>query len=130
MSIISHKPVSLKITHLTYSFLSLLPVSESLAIRGPRLNHTTAQRQSVVYGPDAVLTVDTEEGGCRLDMSLSRSDGNLRRLTLGLGECMELVLDVRNTGKGSIDTIWIMHSSGMWLDFEGQGKSNLSCWIG
>jgi trafficking protein particle complex subunit 8 len=125
VSIISNRPASLKITHLNYSFLSLLPVSESLAVRGPRLHQTQAQRQSVVYGPDTVLTVDVEEGGCRLDLSLSRSEGDLRRLVLGSGECVELTLNVRNTGKGNVNDIWILHSSSTWLDLKGQGKNLL-----
>lgn len=115
------------ITHLTYTFLSLLPISESLAVRGPRLHQTPAQRQSVVYGPDIVLTVDVEEGGPRLDLSLSKSsEVDLQRVTLGTGECLELTLDVRNTGKRHVDDIWIMHSSPVWLDLKDQGKSLLT----
>ena len=129
MSIIAHRPALLNITHLTYSFLSLLPVSESLAVRGPRLHQTPAQRQGVVYGPDTVLTVNVEEGGSRLDLSLSRTGGDLRRLILGSGECTNLTLNVRNTGKGNIDEIWIMHSSAVWFDFENQGTSLQVCSI-
>ena len=114
------------ITHLTYTFLSLLPISESLAVRGPRLHQTPAQRQSVVYGPDIVLTVDVEEGGPRLDLSLSKSEVDLQRLTLGTGECLELTLNVLNTGKRNVDDIWIMHSSPVWLDLKDHGKSLLT----
>lgn len=120
----------MKITHLIYSFLSLLPVSESLAVRGPRLHQTATQRQSVVYGPDVVLNVDFEDDGSRLDLSLSKTNGDLRRLILGSGECAELTLNVRNTGKGNIDDIWIMHSPAMWFDLENRGTSFLDCSVG
>ncbi|KAF8575503.1 hypothetical protein K439DRAFT_1419748 [Ramaria rubella] len=120
LSIVAHSSISLKITHLTYSFLSLLPVSEPLAVRGPRLHQTAIQRQGVVYGPDVILKVDVEEGGRRLDLSLSRARGNLRHLILGAGECTELVLNIRNTGNGRIDDLWIIHSPTVWFDLEEQ----------
>ncbi|KAF8530987.1 ER-golgi trafficking TRAPP I complex 85 kDa subunit-domain-containing protein [Gautieria morchelliformis] len=122
VAIVSRRPGFFKITRLTYSFLALLPVSEPLAVRGPRLHQTVAQRQGVVYGPDVVLTINVEEGGCRLDLSLSSTARDLRRLILGSGECTELTLNIRNTGQGNIDDIWIMHSSTVWFDLEGQGS--------
>ena len=56
------------ITHVTFDFLSLLPVTESLAIRGRRLQDTPQQRQSKVYAPDVLIKVDVEDASQRLQV--------------------------------------------------------------
>ncbi|KAF8525181.1 ER-golgi trafficking TRAPP I complex 85 kDa subunit-domain-containing protein [Hysterangium stoloniferum] len=123
ISVISHNAATLKFTHLTYYFLSLLPVSESLAVRGARLQDTAAQRQGVVYGTDVIPTMCVDEGGRRLECSLSNSEGGFGAFTLSAGECADFRLNLRNTGSGSIDDIWIIHSPSVWLDLEPHGSS-------
>lgn len=100
------KPTKLKITRLTYSFFSLLPISESLAIRGQRLNDTPTQRQGVFYGPDVLKDVQVRESATRLEVMFS--DPFHEGFTLGLGELKTLNLSVRNVGKTDVGDIFFV----------------------
>ncbi|GJJ13919.1 hypothetical protein Clacol_008176 [Clathrus columnatus] len=113
---ICHHTGTIKVTHLTYNFLSLLHVSESLAVRGPRLNQSVAQQRDVEYGPNTYPTIQIQRNRRRLDLSLDRSSTSLRKFVLGAGECAETKITLHNVGPGGIDDIWILHSPSMWLN--------------
>ncbi|CAL1695522.1 unnamed protein product [Somion occarium] len=98
------RPVKLKLTHVKYEFLSLLPVTEPLAIRGRRLYDTPHQRQNKVYAPDVSLTVEVEDAGKRLQAAFVDD----RRLVLAEGECKQMNIWLQNTGKQTINELWVL----------------------
>lgn len=111
-----------KFTHLTYNFLSLSPVSESLAVSGPRLHQTVTQRRGVMYGPETFPVIQIQEDRRRLELSMNRVSTNLfRKFVLGTGECADLRITFGNAGPGDIDDIWILHSPSLWIDVEQKG---------
>lgn len=112
-----------KFTYLTYNFLTLLPVSESLAVSGPRLHQTVAQRHGVMYGPETFPIIQIQENRRRLELSMNRVSTDLfRKFVLGTGECADLRITFRNAGPGDIDDVWILHSSSLWIDVEQKGS--------
>lgn len=102
------------ITHATYSFLSLLPTEESLAVRGKRLNDTVAERRSKVYGMDVLLTVDVEDNNEHLVADFNYYG----RPMFFSGEQTSITLTITNAGKKDIREIWIVpgDTPDVWLD--------------
>ncbi|EMD42167.1 hypothetical protein CERSUDRAFT_90771 [Gelatoporia subvermispora B] len=95
---------SLVITHAVYDFLSLLPASESLSVRGRRLQDTPHQRQNKVYTPDIPIKVDVEEAGQRIHANFVDE----RHLVLAHGECKQLKLNITNSGTQNVNELWIV----------------------
>ncbi|OCH95835.1 hypothetical protein OBBRIDRAFT_767184 [Obba rivulosa] len=98
------RPASLVIVHAIYDFLSLLPATESLAVRGRRLHDTPHQRQNKVYAPDILIKVDVEETGQRIHANFVDD----RHMALAHGECKPLSLNVTNSGTLTINELWIV----------------------
>ncbi len=115
--------MSLSITHTTYHFLSLLPVTESLAIRGRRLHDTPLQRQVKTYAPDTVLKVDVEDAAHRLQANFVDD----RHLLLAQGECRRMTIWLSNSGKKDVREIWLVpgDSDEIWLDIGASGVFTL-----
>ena len=80
------RPASLVVTHASYEFFALLPATESLAVRGRRLNDTPIQRQGKVYAPDVVMKIEVEEAGQRMHAHFVDD----RHLVLAQGELTEI----------------------------------------
>lgn len=104
LSILAKRPMTLQITDVSYSFLSLLPATESLVTRGRRLQDTPFQRQNKVYGPDVVVKVEIEDATQRL--SAEFFDDN--RLVLYQGERKQMRIWLSNVGAQSIGEIWLV----------------------
>ncbi|KZT30693.1 hypothetical protein NEOLEDRAFT_1126297 [Neolentinus lepideus HHB14362 ss-1] len=98
------RPASLIITHAHYKFLSLLPVTDSLARRGRRLQETMLQRQSKIYAPDVFVKFDVEDASQRLQVNFI-DDG---RLVMAQGECKRMKLWLSNPGIKSIRELWMV----------------------
>ncbi|KAI0348507.1 hypothetical protein BDW22DRAFT_1350734 [Trametopsis cervina] len=116
------KPASLLVTHATYEFLSLLPVTESLAVRGRRLQDTPQQRQSKVYAPDTLVKIDVEDAGLRVQAHFVDD----RHLVLMHGERKHMDVSLMNTGSKSISELWLLtglHDE-VWLDTNQPGTSS------
>ncbi|KAH7104622.1 ER-golgi trafficking TRAPP I complex 85 kDa subunit-domain-containing protein [Auriculariales sp. MPI-PUGE-AT-0066] len=117
VAVIAHHASKLRLTHLTYSFLSLLPMRESLARRGKRLDATPAQRQTPTYTPDTVLTVDVGNDAPRLDVSwtaVSREHDfayihqpGPHALSLARGEVHATSLAFANVGAKPVTELWL-----------------------
>lgn len=114
VSVKCKRRASLLITHVNYDFLSLLPVTESLAVRGQRLHDTPQQRQSKAYAPDIVIRVEVEEAVQRLHATFI-DDGHL---VLAHGEHKHLRLWISNTGSRSIGELWMVtgRHDEIWID--------------
>ena len=116
------KPASLVITHATFDFLSILPVSESLALRGRRLQDTPQQRQTKTYAPDIFIKVDVEDASQRLQAHFVDD----RHLVLAQGECRSMSVVLKNTGKNKIDELWLVTQSQqeVWVDVPDPSSSS------
>lgn len=99
-----NRPASLVISDVRYKFLSLLPVTDSLACRGRRLHETALQRQSKTYAPNAFVTVDVEDADQRLQGNFVE-DG---RLEMAHGECKRMKLWFSNAGTRPIGELWMI----------------------
>ncbi|KIM32672.1 hypothetical protein M408DRAFT_184959 [Serendipita vermifera MAFF 305830] len=108
-----------------YSFISKLPVTESLAIPGKRLNETSAQRQDVAYAPPKPLTVSVKQGGSILDVELlddhEEADHDFYDeddIILLQGEIRRVFMRITNRGVGEVDRIWLTmdESVSVWVD--------------
>jgi trafficking protein particle complex subunit 8 len=99
----------------TYEFLSLLPTSESLASRGPRLQETALQRQVVAYGSDLTVVVEVEEANQKVLVDFVDDS----RLVLLQGERRRMKLWLSNTGTRSVGEVWMMAGTEdeIWVDF-------------
>ncbi|KAJ3870264.1 ER-golgi trafficking TRAPP I complex 85 kDa subunit-domain-containing protein [Lentinula novae-zelandiae] len=118
ISIKAIRPASLTITHVAYTFLSLLPSTESLAARGKRLYSTPTHLQTPTYASDVLMQVDVAEPGCRLQASFVDD----KELNLHQGEITHLGLCLSSIGVESIDEVWlVVGSDNLWLD-EGNGE--------
>ncbi|KAH9837148.1 ER-golgi trafficking TRAPP I complex 85 kDa subunit-domain-containing protein [Rhodofomes roseus] len=108
------RPASLQITHVVFEFLSLLPVTESLALRGRRLHDTTQQRQNKAYASDILIEVDVEDAGQRLRASFVDD----RHLILIEGEYKRLKLWMTNSGSRPINEAWMVsgREDELWID--------------
>ncbi|KAJ7783643.1 ER-golgi trafficking TRAPP I complex 85 kDa subunit-domain-containing protein [Mycena maculata] len=100
----SSRPTSLAITHASYSFLSLLPNTESLASRGRRLHNTPAQRQHPTYAPDVLLSLEVVEATHKLLVNFVED----RQLLLGEGENKPSRLWFANRGSKPIGEVWMV----------------------
>lgn len=100
-------------THIKFDFLSLLPVTESLAVRGRRLHDTPQQRQNKIYAPDILMKVEVEDSGYRLHTGFVDN----RHLVLFQGEIRRSDVQLQNSGKRKIDEIWIVSEpqSEIWV---------------
>ena len=107
-------PASLQITHVIFDFLSLLPVTESLALRGKRLQDTAQHRQCKTYASDILINVDVEDAGQRLRANFVDD----RHLILIEGEYKRLKLWMTNSGSKPIREIWMVPSreDELWLE--------------
>lgn len=110
----SSRPASLQITHVVFDFLSLLPVSESLALRGKRLQDTSQQRQTKTYASAVHIKVDVEDAGRRLRANFVDD----RHLILIEGEYKRLKLWMTNSGSKPIREIWMVpgREDELWLE--------------
>lgn len=108
------RPATLVVTHVKFDFLSLLPVTESLAVRGRRLHDTPQQRQNKVYAPDVLIRLDVEDSGYRLQSSFVDN----RPLSLYQGEYKQLDVHIHNAGSRAIGELWVVTEpySEVWLD--------------
>jgi hypothetical protein len=112
----------LTITHVTYEFLSLLPASESLASRGPRLQETAIQRQAAAYGSDLTIDVEVEEASQKLLASFVDDS----RLVLVQGECKRMSLWLSNAGTRNVDEVWMVVGAEdeIWVDFHSNSAAS------
>lgn len=103
----------MSISNISYTFISLLPATESLAIQGARLQDTALERQSKLYAPDILPTIEVEEGDRRLDVVPIDSP-----LGLAHGERKRISVTVVNTGSRDIDELWMIQGTEeeLWLD--------------
>ena len=122
MAVKSSRPASLLITHVTFNFLSLLPVKESLALRGRRLFDTPIQRQSKVYAPDILIKVDVEDASQRLQAHFVDD----RHLVLAQGEQRQMNIRLKNSGNHKIDELWLVTQNykEVWIDLTGPSSSS------
>ena len=120
------RPSKLKLTHVKYDFLSLLPVTEPLAIRGRRLNATPQQRQNKVYAPDIFLTVEVEDASRRLHATFVDD----RHLVLAEGERKQMNMWLHNTGTQTINEVWIVsgREDELWIEVTDQESSGNFSW--
>jgi hypothetical protein len=117
MSILAKQPMTLQITHVSYTFLSLLPARESLSSRGRRLQDTPHQRQNKVYAPDNVVEVEVEDAAQRLSAEFFDDS----RLVLYHGECRPMGIWLSNIGTRAIGDIWLVSGEDeeFWVDGSG-----------
>ncbi|KAM5531871.1 hypothetical protein V8D89_014425 [Ganoderma adspersum] len=110
------RPASLVVTNATFDFFSLLPSSESLAVRGRRLNDTPVQRQGKVYAPDVLIKVEVEEAGQRLHAHFVDD----RHLILAQGEYKHQRVWLTNSGTRPISELWLLsgQEDEVWVDME------------
>ncbi|KAI0639808.1 ER-golgi trafficking TRAPP I complex 85 kDa subunit-domain-containing protein [Trametes polyzona] len=98
------QPATLVVTHTVFEFFSLLPATESLAVRGRRLNDTPLQRQGKVYAPDVLIKIEVEEAGQRLHAHFVDD----RHLTLAQGEYKHQRVWLTNSGTRPIKELWVL----------------------
>lgn len=98
-------PCTISFPLLSYSFLDLLPTTESLAVRGRRLQDTALQRQTKMYAPDIIPKVDIEARKYRLAARFMDSGP----YTLATGEVIGMALRIENIGAGPIGQIWLVY---------------------
>ena len=91
-------------TRLSYSFLGLLPASESLSVRGRRLQETAVQRRSKVYAPDVTPSIQVEAKEHRLSATFTDSISS----TLANGEEVKLSFRIENEGSRPIGEIFLV----------------------
>lgn len=98
--------VALEVVRFSFVFLSLLPIEESLGIRGKRLNDTSVQQKEVTYAPDSFMRIDVKQSGGRL--KVDTIDNPLMPKAIGAGETRKLSARVTNTGTTDISDIWLV----------------------
>lgn len=123
-SLKSDNPTSITITHVSYTFLSLLPVLEPLSSRGPRLHQTPAQRQTPTYGPDVFIKLAVAEASHKLIANFVDD----RRMVLVQGERKEMKLWLSNMGRKSVREVWLVGGKEdvIWVGKSGQEVGGLS----
>ncbi|THH11203.1 hypothetical protein EW145_g824 [Phellinidium pouzarii] len=119
----SRSPCMLTISRISYAFLGLLPASESLAVRGRRLQDTALQRQKKIYAPDVHPKVQVETGQCRLAASITGAQSYI----LACGEQVRMSLQIENIGSEIVGDILLVHgqTDEIWLE-DGQNLSGNS----
>ena len=109
-------------TRASYQFFSLLPATESLAVRGRRLNDTPIQRQGRVYAPDVIIKVEVEEAGQRMHAHFVDD----RHLILAQGEYKHQSIWLTNSGTRPVSELWVLtgEDDELWIDLgnENSGK--------
>ncbi|QRV90831.1 laminin domain protein [Ceratobasidium sp. AG-Ba] len=114
MGLTAMSPGTLTVTHITYSFLSLLPTSEPLAWRGARMHATPQQRQGKVYAPDRTVRIEVLPRGARLEVELAEADSRV----MCLGELRNAVIRIENPlvggSTGAIRDVWTVMGEAGW----------------
>ncbi|CAE6431018.1 unnamed protein product [Rhizoctonia solani] len=114
MGLTCQSPGTITISHITYSFLSLLPITEPLTWRGARLHATPEQRQGKSYGPDHIVRVQILPRGARLDVELAEADSHPMRL----GEMRKAIMRLEHPVVGGstepLTDIWVMMGEAGW----------------
>ncbi|CAE6378800.1 unnamed protein product [Rhizoctonia solani] len=114
MGLTCQSPGTITISHITYRFLSLLPVTEPLTWRGARLHATPQQRQGKSYGPDHIVRVQILPRGARLDVELAEADSRPMRL----GELRKAIMRLEHPVVGGsiepLTDIWVMMGEAGW----------------
>lgn len=115
------RSATLVVTQAVYEFFSLLPATESLAVRGRRLNDTPIQRQGKVYAPDVLMKIEVEEAGQRLHAHFADD----RHLNLAQGEYKHQCVWLTNSGTRPIRELWVVteQEDGIWFDGNGDGSA-------
>jgi hypothetical protein len=91
-------------TQLTFDFMSILPISQSLKSRGPRLQATPLQRQQKTYGPDVHITVQVEDTQMRLGAYFVDDE----HLSLFEGERKLVQIMISNEGMQNIGEVYLV----------------------
>lgn len=119
ISVQCSKPMSLVVAHVTFLFLSMLPVKETLAVRGHRLQDTPHQRQNKVYAPDIRILVQVEDPACRLQANFVDD----RHLLLCHGEWRQMDFWLQNCGPTPIGEVWLVTrpDEEVWVGSAGDG---------
>ncbi|KAF8308866.1 hypothetical protein DL93DRAFT_2170750 [Clavulina sp. PMI_390] len=107
---------SLTFPTLSYSFLGLLPCTESLAQPGKRLNDTAQQRMGKVYAPEKSVSIEVKERGISLAASFvspsgSRADEDREEqeeISVFDGEVRKERLVIRNAGVRAVRDAWLI----------------------
>ncbi|KAG8986225.1 hypothetical protein FRB93_005483 [Tulasnella sp. JGI-2019a] len=112
--------VSLELTSISFNFLGLLPMEETLGVRGRRLNDTAAQRETPAYASDVLMRIDVRKSGGRLHAELS-SSADHPATVLGVGEIKELTVRITNAGSTVVRDLWAVFGESentglVWLD--------------
>lgn len=114
MGLTCQSPGIIVISHITYRFLSLLPVTEPLTWRGARLHSTPQQRQGKVYAPDHAVRVQVLPRGARLDVELAEADSR----SMCVGEVRSAIMRVEHPIMGgsteSITDVWAVMGEAGW----------------
>jgi trafficking protein particle complex subunit 8 len=121
-----HLQTTIKFTHASYTFLSLLPASESLALPGKRLNDTAAQRRAKVHAEDAFLEMPVRKRLGKLEVHLD--DGvHLEDDVLGVfnGETRREVLKITNSGNSDAGDLWLLFPPGGSICVEDKSEASL-----
>jgi hypothetical protein len=103
-------------------FISTLPVTEALSVRGKRLNDTASQRQNIVYAPSRQIVLLVKEGGCRLEAELVEDDEDDEDEPIDLiqGELHDMIIRLKNIGTSDITQIWLTIDDSVtaWVDYQ------------
>lgn len=114
MGLTCQSPGAIVISHITYRFLSLLPVTEPLTWRGARLHATPQQRQGKVYAPDHTVRVQVLPRGARLDVELAEADSRV----MCVGELRNAIMRVEHPRMGGsvepITDVWAVIGEAGW----------------
>ncbi|KAJ7071158.1 ER-golgi trafficking TRAPP I complex 85 kDa subunit-domain-containing protein [Mycena amicta] len=117
----SSRPTTLTVTDIAYEFISLLPCTERLAVRGKRLHDTLSQRLNATYGPDVLLKVDVVEETHKLLVHFVED----QLLLLAEGEVKLMQLELENRGTKDVSEVWMVThpEDHIWLSSEDVGSS-------
>ncbi|KAG8699356.1 hypothetical protein FRC09_006668 [Ceratobasidium sp. 395] len=114
MGLTAQTPGTLTVTHVTYTFLSLLSTTEPLTWRGARLHATPQQRQGKIYAPDRTVRIEVLPRGARLEVELAEADSRV----MCLGELRNAVMRVENPlvggNAGVVRDVWIVMGEAGW----------------
>lgn len=118
--------MTLQISHVSYTFLSLLPARELLVSRGRRLQDTPHQRQNKVYAPDNIIKVEVEDATQRLSAEFFDDS----QLALYHGECRQMRIWLSNIGTRAIGDIWLVggEDDEFWVDESGNQETGTLQW--
>ena len=103
-------PISLRtkgmvrLDRITYKLMDVLPVTQSLAKQGPRLNKTPEQRRSRMYGRDTSLLVQIRESIPRIQCTVNAPP------RAAVGELVEVTLTLKNVSTSSARNISLVSS--------------------